>query len=163
MRSASEGDAKGKAALAEASLLMAAFFVGTDFVSVKYALEGIPPLVLVPMRCVVAGLLVLLLFGGGHGGPGRKDLPLMACLGLVGVALNQIGYTVGLSLTSGSSGSLIFATAPVWGLLLGNFLGLERGTWRGALGLGPWRGSPWSWAAAWAPRTRRWGATCWCA
>jgi hypothetical protein len=46
-RMASEGDAKGKAATAEVALLMAAFFVGTDFVSVKYALEGIPPLVFV--------------------------------------------------------------------------------------------------------------------
>jgi hypothetical protein len=36
-------------------------------------------------------------------------------LGLVGVSLNHVGYTVGLNLTSGSNGSLIFATAPVWG------------------------------------------------
>ena len=43
---------------------------------------------------------------------------------------------MGLSLTSGSNASLIFATAPVWGLLLGVVLGLERGSWRGALGLG---------------------------
>ena len=51
------GGAKGKAALAEASLLMAAFFVGTEFVSVKYALEGLPPLV--PAKFVLAGLLIL--------------------------------------------------------------------------------------------------------
>jgi drug/metabolite transporter (DMT)-like permease len=55
---------------------------------------------------------------------------------LVGVALNQVGYTAGLSLTSGSNASLVFATAPVWGLLLGIALGLERGSWAGALGLG---------------------------
>ena len=95
---------------------------------------------LVPLRYVIAGLLVLFLlrlFGGGlGGGPGKKDLPVLAGLGLVGVSLNQVGYTVGLSLTSGSNGSLIFATAPLWGLLLGIVLGLERGTWRGALGLG---------------------------
>ena len=142
-RATSDG-AKGKAVLAEVSLLMAAFFVGTDFVLVKYALEGLPPLVLVPLRYVVAGLSILLLlrlFGNERGnkggiGLGPKDLPVMAGLGLVGVALNQVGYTVGLSLTSGSNASLIFATAPVWGLLLGVVLGLERGSWRGALGLG---------------------------
>ena len=60
----------------------------------------------------------------------------MAGLGLVGVTLNQVGYTVGLSLTSGSHGALIFATAPVWGLVLGIVLGLERGSWRSAMGLG---------------------------
>jgi drug/metabolite transporter (DMT)-like permease len=138
------GGAKANAALTEAPLLMAAFFVGTDFVSVKYALEGLPPLVLVPARFVVAGLLILLLvrlLGGRFGnrggiGLGPRDLPVVGGLGLVGVALNQVGYAVGLSLTSASNASLIFATAPVWGLLLGVVLGIERGTWRGALGLG---------------------------
>ena len=38
---------------------MAAFFVGTDVVSVKYALEGFPPLVFMPIRYVAAGLLLL--------------------------------------------------------------------------------------------------------
>jgi drug/metabolite transporter (DMT)-like permease len=72
------------------------------------------------------------LFGLGD----ARTLPVVAALGLVGVTLNQVAYTVGLSLTSGSNGSLIFATTPVWGLLLGVVLGLERSTWRGVLGLG---------------------------
>lgn len=124
---------------AEGFLLLAAFFVGTDFVSVKYALRGIPPLALVPLRYIAAGILILglLRLAGRRGGVGlpARDLPLMVGLGFVGVTLNQIGYTVGLSLTSGSNGALIFATAPVWGLLLGIALRLERGTWLGAGGL----------------------------
>jgi drug/metabolite transporter (DMT)-like permease len=92
------------------------------------------------LRYVVAGLVILgllRLFGNKSGiGLEPKDLTVMAGLGLVGVTLNQVGYTVGLSLTSGSHGALIFATAPVWGLLLGIVLGLERGSWGGAVGLG---------------------------
>lgn len=134
------GGAKQGAKLGEVSLLLAAFFVGTDFVSVKYALQGLPPLTLVPLRYVVAGLMLLGLLRllGNTGGIGLplRDLPVMVGLGFVGVTLNQVGYTVGLSLTSGSNGALIFATAPVWGLLLGLVLRLERGSWRGALGLG---------------------------
>ena len=127
-----------KGLVAEALLFFAAVFVGMDFVSVKYALEGLPPLVLVPVRYVLAGLmlLVLLRFSGREAGIGRWDLAAMFGLGLVGVALNQAGYTAGLDLTSGSNGSLIFATAPIWGLLLGVALGLERASWRNALGLG---------------------------
>ena len=121
-------------------MLLAAFFVGTDFVSVKYALQGLPPLLLVPLRYVVAGLVILGLIRLFRNRDGitltPRDLTIMAGLGLVGVTLNQVGYTVGLSLTSGSHGALIFATAPVWGLLLGIVLGLERGSWRGAAGLG---------------------------
>lgn len=126
--------------LAEFSLLMATIFVGADFVSVKYALEGLPPLVLVPVRYIVGGLMLpvlpRLLGGRGRIGLDRKNLTALAGLGLVGVTLNQVGYTVGLNLTSASNASLIFATAPVWGLVLGIALEAERGSWRGALGIG---------------------------
>ena len=131
---------KGRAAPGEIFLFLAAFFVGTDFVSVKYALQGLPPLVLVPLRYTIAGLAILVLlrlFRNKDGiGLTPKELTVMAGLGFVGVTLNQVGYTVGLSLTSGSHGALIFATAPVWGLILGIVLGFERGSWRGAVGLG---------------------------
>jgi drug/metabolite transporter (DMT)-like permease len=132
--------AKGSPALAEASLLLAVSFVGMDVVSVKYALEGIPPLVFMPFRYVVAGLLLLaslrILGWNSGGGLGRGDLLALAGLGVVGISINYVGYTVGLSLTSGSNAALIIATAPVWGLLIGVVLGLERGSWMGALGLG---------------------------
>jgi len=128
------------AALAEVFLLLAVLFVGMDVVSVKHALEEFPPLVFMPIRYVLAGLLLLaflrLLGKSAGGGLGRGDLPALAALGLVGIAINYVGYTVGLSLTSGSNAALIIATAPVWGLLLGTVLGLERGSWMGALGLG---------------------------
>ena len=128
---------RGRAALAEGSILLAAFFVGTDVVSVKYALEGFSPLVLMPIRYALAGLLLLAslrLLGRGIG-LAPQDLAALAGLGLVGVSLNQVGYTVGLSLTGGSDAALIFASAPVWGLLLGAALGLERPTAGGILGL----------------------------
>src|ERR671916_2435648 len=66
----------------------------------------------------------------------RGDLLPMAALGCFGVATAQTGFTFGLSLTSAASTGLIFATAPVWGLLLGSALGLERPTARGILGVG---------------------------
>jgi drug/metabolite transporter (DMT)-like permease len=66
----------------------------------------------------------------------RGDLLPMAALGCFGVATAQTGFTFGVSLTSAASTGLIFATAPVWGLLLGALLGLERPTGRGILGVG---------------------------
>jgi drug/metabolite transporter (DMT)-like permease len=135
-----QAGATKNAALAEVSLLLAVFFVGMDVVSVKYALQGFPPLVFMPIRYVLAGILLLAflwLLGRSAGGRlGRGDLLVLVGLGLVGIAINYVGYTVGLSLTSGSNAALIIATAPVWGLLLGIVLGLERGSWMGALGLG---------------------------
>ena len=129
--------ARGRAALAEVSILLAACFIGTDVVSIKYALEGFPPLVLMPIRYTLAGLLLLASLRLLRRGIGLvpQDRAALAGLGLVGVSLNQLGYTVGLSLTSGSDAALIFASAPVWGLLLGAMLGLERPTVGGVLGL----------------------------
>jgi drug/metabolite transporter (DMT)-like permease len=59
----------------------------------------------------------------------------MAALGCFGVATAQTGFTFGVSLTSAGSTGLIFATAPVWGLLLGAVLGLERPSWKGVVGV----------------------------
>ena len=90
-----------------------------------------------PIRYTLAGLLLLTSLRLLRRGIGLvpQDLAALAGLGLVGVSLNQVGYTVGLSLTSGSDAALIFASAPVWGLLLGAVLGLERPTTGGVLGL----------------------------
>jgi drug/metabolite transporter (DMT)-like permease len=93
-----------------------------------------------PVRYVLAGLLLLAalrLFGWSSDTRlGRADLVALAGPGVVGITVNYVRYTVGLSLTSVSNAALIIATAPVWGLLLGVVLGLERGSWMGALGLG---------------------------
>jgi drug/metabolite transporter (DMT)-like permease len=62
-----------------------------------------------------------------------KDLLPVAGLGCLGVAIDQTAFTFGVSLTSAANTGLIFATAPVWGLLLGSILGLERPTPRGIL------------------------------
>jgi drug/metabolite transporter (DMT)-like permease len=52
------------------------------------------------------------------------------------VAVGQTTFTFGVSMTSAANTGFIFATAPVWGLLFGCALGLERPTWRGTSGVG---------------------------
>jgi len=121
----------------EISLIFAAVFWGLNFAATKYATEAIPPLPMVALRFTVGGVLLLLILRLLE--PSRKlqrrDLVPMAALGCFGVAIAQMGFTFGVSLTSAASTGLIFATAPVWGLLLGAVLGLERPTRRGILGL----------------------------
>jgi drug/metabolite transporter (DMT)-like permease len=56
------------------------------------------------------------------------DLLPVAGLGCLGIAVGQTAFTFGLSLTTAANTGLIFATAPVWGLLLGLALGIERPT-----------------------------------
>ena len=132
-------DLEDRAAVAtEVSLVMAATFWGLNFAATKYAAAAISPLMLVAIRFTVGGLLLLLVLRllEPKSKLARRDLLPMAALGCFGVATAQTGFTFGVSLSSAASTGLIFATAPVWGLLLGAALGLERPTWKGVLGVG---------------------------
>jgi len=125
------------AALTEVSLLLAVLFLGTNPVVVKVAVAEVPPLPFVAMRFVLAGLVVLvfalILEPGAR--PVGRELLSMAGVGLLGVGMNNVAFTLGVSMTTASDTALIYAAVPIWGILLGLALGLERpGLW-GILGV----------------------------
>jgi drug/metabolite transporter (DMT)-like permease len=129
---------KDRAALVEASLFLAVLFLGTNPVAVKVAVAEFPPLPFVAMRFTLAGLLLLALVAlleQGNGRPGRRDLLSLAGVGLVGVGANNVAFTHGVSMTTASETALIYAAVPIWGILLGLALGLERPTPWGILGV----------------------------
>ena len=106
--------------------------------AVKYAVGYVPPLPFAALRFVLAGLMlwaILRLFDP-KGRLRREDLGAMAGLGLVGVALNNVAFTFGVSMTSASNSALVVATAPLWGMLLGFALGWERPSLKGVFGVG---------------------------
>jgi drug/metabolite transporter (DMT)-like permease len=121
--------------LVEASLLLAVFFLGTNPVAVKVAVAEFPPVPFVVIRFTLAGLLLLALVAflePREGRPGRRDLLSLAGVGLVGVGANNVAFTLGVS---ASETALIYAAVPIWGILLGLALGLERPTPWGILGV----------------------------
>ena len=131
-------DGKERAAIfTEVSLVLATVFWGLNFAATKYAADYIPPLMIMALRFTGGGILLFLTVRLIEPASKlrREDLISMAVLGCFGVTTAQTGFTFGVSLTSAASTGLIFATAPVWGLLLGAVLGLERPTRRGVLGL----------------------------
>ncbi len=131
-------ETKNRAAvLTEISLILAAIFFGLNFAATKYAAGFVPPLLIVGIRFTVGGLLMLCLLHILEPGnrPTPKDLLTMAGLGCLGVAVAQTAFTFGVSMTSAANTGLIFTTGPVWGLLLGFILGLERPTVRGVVGV----------------------------
>src|SRR5918993_73492 len=138
IQSAPVFDLKDRAAVAtEVSLVLTATFWGLNFAATKYATATIAPMLLVALRFTVGGLLLLFVLQLLEPKSRLRsgDMLPMAALGCCGVATAQTGFTFGVSLSSAGSTGLIFATAPVWGLLLGAILGLERPTRRGVLGL----------------------------
>jgi drug/metabolite transporter (DMT)-like permease len=66
----------------------------------------------------------------------REDFLAVLGLGVVGITLTQTVFTLGVSVTTAANTALVYSTAPVWGMLLGFFLGLERPRLQGILGIG---------------------------
>lgn len=130
---------QGRAAvLTEVSLILAAVFWGLNYAATKFAAASIAPPLVVAFRFTVGGLLLLAVLRllEPESRLRRGDVLPMLGLGCFGVAVAQTAFTFGVSMTSASNTGLVFATAPVWGLLLGFALGLERPTLRGVLGVG---------------------------
>jgi drug/metabolite transporter (DMT)-like permease len=122
----------------ELTLLMAVLLLGTNPVAVKYAVSAVPPVPFVALRFTVAGLLLLgaVRYLRSGGGVERKDLLPMIGVGAIGVGMTNMLFTSGVNLTSASDTALLYAVVPVWGMILGSVLGLERPTLRGILGMG---------------------------
>ncbi len=121
----------------ELSLILAAIFWGANYAATKYAADFLPPTLLVALRFAGGGLLLLLvlrLFEPGNRLSRGQLLPMLG-LGCFGVAAAQVSFTFGVSMTTASNTGLIFATAPVWGMILGSALGLERPTAWGMVGV----------------------------
>ena len=122
--------------LTEASLLVAVVFLGTNPVAVKVTVSEVPPLPFVAARFTLASLLLLVnVLVLGLDRPGRRDILSMAGVGLVGVGVNNVAFTLGVSMTTASDTALIYAAVPIWGILLGLALGLERPTRWGVVGV----------------------------
>jgi drug/metabolite transporter (DMT)-like permease len=121
----------------ETSLLLTVFFFGTNFVAVKHVVEVVPPILFAALRFTSAGLLLWLLLRlvEPESRLERKDLLPVLGLGVVGITLTQSVFTVGVSLTTAANTALIYSTAPVWGMLLGFVLALERPRLSGVAGV----------------------------
>ena len=131
-------DQKKAVIFTEVSLMLAAVFWGANYAATKYAAEFMPPLLVVALRFTAGGILMvcLLRFLEPADTLKPKDFLPVAALGVLGVAIGQTAFTFGVSMTTAANTGLIFATAPIWGLLLGLLLGLERPALRGIVGVG---------------------------
>ena len=125
-------------ALVEASLLLTVFFFATNFTAVKLVVADVPPVLFAASRFTLAGLLLFVISRFAEPGNRlrRKDLLPVLGLGIIGITLTQTVFTIGVSLTTVANTALVYSTAPVWGMLLGFALGLERPRLVGILGIG---------------------------
>jgi drug/metabolite transporter (DMT)-like permease len=91
----------------------------------------------VALRFTLAGLLLLGLLRvlSPKSWPERRDLLSLVGVGVVGVGMNNVAFTLGVSMTTASETALIYAAVPIWGMILGSLIGLERPTRGGIVGV----------------------------
>jgi drug/metabolite transporter (DMT)-like permease len=102
----------------------------SNYIVAKYALREFPPLLASGLRMVVAGLIMIFVYGWHHSNRNippwtRRDVGLLAFLGTIGVGLNQLFFVTGISMTTVSHAAIMIGLTPVTVLLLAALMGLE--------------------------------------
>jgi drug/metabolite transporter (DMT)-like permease len=113
-----------------------------NFVAGKIALRHLSVAALTPFRLELAAAVMAVIYfvSGKLKGQRAKvswaDLKVFAVLGILGVVINQGGFTVGLAYTTVSHSAIIIALAPVTVLLMARWAGLEKISGARAVGVG---------------------------
>jgi drug/metabolite transporter (DMT)-like permease len=108
-------------------LLVAQLCFGGFHVVGKAVLADVPPLALAAIRVGCAAPLMAI-FAWRHDRllPARRDLPMLALLGMLGVCGNQVLFVLGLQRTTAINCSILMPTMPVFAVLAGAAFGIER-------------------------------------
>ena len=99
-----------------------------NYIIGKISLRRIDPISLAVFRFELAAIVMLAIYFARRRERTplrRADLGRVAVLGILGVLLNQGGFTIGLNFTSSDHSAVIAAVAPVMVLLFASMLGLE--------------------------------------
>jgi len=107
------------------------------FPAIRIAVLGFGPLEVAFLRAV-AGSLVLggIALAKRTALPAWRDLPWIAGLGVVGIAVYTAALSLGEIHTPSGTASFLIASAPIWMVLVGRVSGSERITRWGVAGLG---------------------------
>ncbi len=119
-------NSKTKAHLA---VLAANLFFGANFTAIKYITPShIPPFGLNMVRVAASMILFWLMFAFKPGKPGidKKDLGRFIVCAATGVAINQLLFVKGLSLTTSIHGALLMLVTPIFITFIAAWLLKER-------------------------------------
>ncbi len=110
---------------------------GVVFSVIKAALREIDPLAFTAVRFLLAAVLMILisLLLEGQLTVARSDVLKIIAIGVLGVGLYQILFSVGLKYTTASNSALLIATAPIFTALFAAATRQERITLRQAFGI----------------------------
>jgi drug/metabolite transporter (DMT)-like permease len=102
-----------------------------NYIVAKFALREFPALLASGIRMLIAGSIMIVLYrwsrANGQVPPwGRADVKLLLFLGMMGVAINQFFFVLGLSMTTVSHAAIMIGLTPITVLLMAWLAGLEK-------------------------------------
>lgn len=118
-------------------LTLAASIWGGMFVSVKIAVQYIPPIPLVWMRYIIAFavLLGVIVYQRKNLKIAKKDIPLLLSIGVIGHTVSIITQEYGTMFSSAQMGSVITSATPAFMLIFAAWILKEKMTLRKILSI----------------------------
>lgn len=97
-----------------------------NYVVAKVVFREIPPSLVFALRTAVSGILMVPIFWSQRTKLVRSELGMLLLLGVGGITMNQLLWTLGAGRTTVLHSSMIVGTAPIWVLLIASAMGIER-------------------------------------
>lgn len=119
-------------------MLVTVLFWGISFINVKIVLGEIPPVTIALIRFAIASLLLGMIFARMEPGTKveKKDLPMMALAGIMGITMYFYFENNGIKLTTAANAALIVAFVPLITILLDVLFFHSRASWLKVVGVG---------------------------
>ncbi len=135
-----DGSSSGRSQWSLYLIVVAVYlFWGGNFVFSKITLKEIPGPLVAGMRTLFAAIALMVVYKRSRNPdrpPLRRDeYPQLCLIGVCGIAINQVCFLIGLSLTSASHAALVIGLTPFMVLFLAWFRGQEAFTSNRAIGL----------------------------
>jgi drug/metabolite transporter (DMT)-like permease len=122
--------------LTDASLVLMATIWGVNFSVVKYGTILVDPLAYNGLRLSIAALvLVGVVVLGRMPWPNRRDTVALVGLGVLGNAVYQYFFVIGVALTRASDAALVIAATPAMIAIIGKLRGTDDVGKRGVAGI----------------------------
>jgi len=118
-------------------VLLQIFIAGGTHIVAKAVVRDVDAVTLTFLRSLIssAGLSLFLLTQGHRLKIAREDWKQLAMLGFLGIPVNQFFYLYGLKFSTAANGALLYATTPVFILVLSSVVLKERMTKRKTIGI----------------------------
>lgn len=110
---------EGKKALALIAIIVTSIVWGLSFLSIKVTVAVIPPMTLALLRFLIGSVVLSIIYMimEKEKRLNRKDIPILALSGAIGVTIYFYFENTAISLISASSASIIIAAIPMFTLI----------------------------------------------